>query len=332
MWYQGRWYQWLLLPLTVLFFLLSALRRVLFIVSVLRAEKLPVPVIVVGNISVGGNGKTPLVVALSQYFSSMGLNVGIISRGYGATTRHFPCFVSTTSNANTVGDEPLLMASRTGLPVVIDPNRPRGAKALISEHNCNLIISDDGLQHYALQRDFEIVVTDRRLFGNGYLLPMGPLREGLWRLNRVDEIVINQAQQRFELPRELQALQPVTMYFKLGDLINVVNPDKRVPIAEFSSSQSVSALAGIGDPSRFFEQLEAAGLTLKQRIALPDHHQLTKQELPQGCVIMTEKDAVKAAAFAHEDCWYQPIDAILPESFYTHIVTKLKMKNTVEDR
>ncbi|NVK56026.1 MAG: tetraacyldisaccharide 4'-kinase [Alteromonadaceae bacterium] len=324
MWFEGRWYQWLLAPLSLLFFLLSAFRRWLFRVGIKRQIKLPVPVIVVGNISVGGNGKTPLVVALCERLKQEGFSVGVVSRGYGATTQAFPCTVDVNAQADVVGDEPLLIARRTGVPVVIDPNRPRGASVLVEQYNCDVIISDDGLQHYALARDIECVVVDRRLFGNGYLLPMGPLREGSWRLSTIDYLIINQAQQQAKLPDSLTRYKPVAMHLSPTRLVNVKYPQQQRDIAAFKNEGSVTALAGIGDPARFFTQLQDLGLTLDHKIALSDHHPISAADIPANrCVVMTEKDAVKVGDFAHDNCWYQPVDAVLPETFYTQLIKQI---------
>ena len=325
MWYQGRWYQWFLFPFTVLFYLVSACRRLLFRTGVLSSEHINVPVVIVGNISVGGNGKTPLVLAIANYFHQRGRKVGIVSRGYGALTQDFPFLVTPNTPAKESGDEPLLMAQRSALPVIIDPNRARGATELSKRYGCDLIIGDDGLQHYKLQRDFEIVVTDRRFFGNGFLVPMGPLREGLWRLKTIDALVINQAQQSSAIPNELLDLSPTIMSFEIGKLTKVIDPSITKDITEFTHFSTISALAGIGDPQRFFDQLESAGLSIKASIALPDHHQLQTSDIPQGCVITTEKDAVKAKDLAHDDCWYLPINAQLPQSFYDQITQKLAL-------
>ncbi|OFI35065.1 tetraacyldisaccharide 4'-kinase [Alteromonas lipolytica] len=322
MWYEGRWYQWLFWPLSLLFYLISAIRRRLFVMGLKTSHKLPVPIIIVGNLSVGGNGKTPLVVALCEFLTEKGFKVGVVSRGYGAQTRDFPHQVSLTDKAATVGDEPLLIARRTGVPVVIDPIRPRGAERLVQLH-CDVIISDDGLQHYALQRDIECVVADRRLFGNGHLLPMGPLREGLWRLNTIDFLVLNQSEQSASIALPADAPAPVTMRLKPGKLVNVLNPEVTRELCDANSEPAITAMAGIGDPSRFFSQLKALGVRLDHTIALADHQAIESGDIPQGCVIMTEKDAVKAAEYAHNNCWYQPVDAELTDEFYTQLTERL---------
>lgn len=319
MWYEGRWYQWLLSPLTLLFYLLSASRRALFTFGVKKTVKLPVPVIVVGNLSVGGNGKTPLVIALCDSLKLAGYNVGVVSRGYGAQTRQFPHQVGMTDKASYVGDEPLLIARRTGVPVVIDPNRPRGAELLVAQ-GCTVIISDDGLQHYALARDVECVVADRRLFGNQHLLPMGPLREGVWRLSTVDFLILNQPDADVNLPVGMSIPEPVIMTLRPGKLINIKQPSIQRELTDLQNESSITAMAGIGDPSRFFSQLSQMGVRLDQCLPLADHQAIGKADIPNGCVIMTEKDAVKAVDYAHDNCWYQPVDAMLTKNFYTQLI------------
>jgi tetraacyldisaccharide 4'-kinase len=220
-WYQTLWYHWpillLLSPLAGFFWLLSALRRKLFLLGIKSSEKLPVTIIVVGNISVGGNGKTPLVIELAQWLRQQGYHPGVLSRGYGGKSKHYPLSVNTSSDAAVVGDEPVLMRQHLACPMVVDPQRSRGAKMLHQQFKCDVIICDDGLQHYALQRDIEIVVMDgKRRCGNGFLLPVGPLREGQWRLKSVDFVIVNGGM--VTNGEHLMSLEP-------GKLVNVKYPN-----------------------------------------------------------------------------------------------------------
>lgn len=319
MWYHGHPLQWLLLPFTLLFWLMSGIRRVLFRTGIKKALAVDAFVIVVGNISVGGNGKTPVVLALAEYLSSQGLKVGILSRGYGATSPYYPRVVSATDPASEVGDEPRLLSIRSGVPVIIDPVRSRGAKYLTEELQCDVIVCDDGLQHYALKRDMELVVMDGRKTGNGWLLPMGPLREGIWRLKTVDAIIhnVNSSDQSDILdgvpPEFTMALSPC-------DFRNVRAPDKTCSADAFTRPH---ALAGIGDPERFFVQLKAMGISLSSSEAFGDHHPFSRSDIPEGEVIMTEKDAVKVQSFVHDDCWYLPVKAKLAEDFYQLLYERL---------
>jgi tetraacyldisaccharide 4'-kinase len=327
MWYQGAWYQWFLMPLSWLFYGLSAVRRCLYKIGVFASSQPDVPVIVVGNISVGGNGKTPVVLAIADYYRQQGAQVGILSRGYGGKCKAFPHRVTCRDTAAYVGDEPALMARRSGLPVVIDPVRRRGAQALVDEHQCTLIICDDGLQHYALSRDIELVVMDNRLWGNGHLMPMGPLREGLWRLKQVDCVILNQCDEATLVKLQEASSFACNMTLTPSQLVNVKDPSKQVSIkAMVSLHQGVTAIAGIGHPERFFTQLKNQGFAITDTQAFADHHAFSVQDIPKSVVLMTEKDAVKVQPFAHRQCWYQPVDAHLPDAFYKLIDDKLKQK------
>lgn len=321
-WYRGHPLFWVLWPLSLLFSLVSWLRRVAFKWGLKSVTRVDAEVIVVGNISVGGNGKTPTVIALATHYQRAGRKVGILSRGYGGSTREFPRQVLAGDDPATVGDEPLLMATRTGLPVVIDPKRGRGAHYLVRELRCDLIICDDGLQHYALARDAEVVVMDERRWGSGHLLPMGPLREGRWRLNRVDAVIHNTSSASPVTAPGVDVLQ-VNMSLQAGKAINIKHPQQQVSLSHWPAGP-VTAMAGIGNPQRFFDQLAVMGLATSEQISFNDHHAFSLQDIPEGRVIMTEKDAVKVTALAHDDCWFLPVTATLPDEFFAHIDAVLK--------
>jgi tetraacyldisaccharide 4'-kinase len=320
-WYQQHWraiiFRWLLSPLTLVFWFLSAFRRYLFKFAIKKSHRIDVPVLIVGNISVGGNGKTPLVVWLAKCLRLLGYKPGVLSRGYGGGNTEFPKSVTASSTAADVGDEPILMVQHIGCPLVVDPDRARGAKYLVEQHHCDMIICDDGLQHYALQRDIEIAVIDgQRRLGNGCLLPMGPLREGKWRLSTVDIVVCNGG---VAGPNEhLMTLQP-------SELVNIKDPNKTMSLADLK--KPVVAAAAIGNPSRFFDLLRANQLELKRCLSFADHHQFIASDLPQETVLMTEKDAVKCREFAHHDWWYLPVKATLTELFQKQLLEKLKSIN-----
>lgn len=290
-----------LLPLSWLFRLVSWLRYQAYRIGLLGTKKLPVPVIVVGNITVGGTGKTPLVIWLAQHLRDLGFKPGIISRGYGGLATEWPQPVTPQSDPAWVGDEPVLLASRTGCPLWVGPDRPGTAQALLAAADCDILISDDGLQHYALQRDLEIVVIDgARGLGNGLSLPAGPLRERPTRLARVDLVIANGASKLTEYQMTLEA----------GQLINLASPSLRVGL-DYFKDQPVHAMAGIGNPERFFDTLRSAGL-LPHVWAFPDHHCFSEAEItpPDALpVIITEKDAVKCAPFAHRRHWYLEVSA-----------------------
>lgn len=318
MWYSPSWYHWpviiLLLPLSALFWLLSALRRTLFRLQFKVSVDIPVPVIVVGNISVGGNGKTPLVVYLAKRLRQEGYYPGVLSRGYGGKNACYPMTVDNISNVDSVGDEAILMRQHINCPLVVDPIRPRGAMELVDTHKCNVIICDDGLQHYALNRDIEIVVIDgQRRYGNNLLLPAGPLREALWRLDTVDFLVLNGG---------LVTNGEYLMSLEAGKLINVKYPNKSRSINELNAP--VTALAGIGNPQRFFSLLEKKRVKLRDQISFVDHHVFSEKDIPSGTVIMTEKDAVKCTQITHDDCWYLPVSARLTSQFESQLLQKLK--------
>lgn len=318
-WYFGHGFVWVFAPLALLFYFVSAIRRLLFKIGIKKAFKAKVPVIVVGNISVGGNGKTPVVLALATYYQARGLKVGILSRGYGANSPVYPRLVKGDDDASEVGDEPRLLAIRSQCDVVIDPIRARGAAYLTNELECELIICDDGLQHYALHRNVEIVVMDDRKVGSGYLLPMGPLREGQWRLGTVDALVHNSR----SMPTFDSAVSPqFLMTLVPGDFTSVSNRMKTTTVEEIRKLPC-SAIAGIGSPQRFFSQLREMGIDLTVTHPLADHHAISSSDIPDGRVLMTEKDAVKAAPFAHNECWFLPVSAHLAPDFFNLINVKL---------
>ena len=322
MWYSPSWYHWpviiLLLPLTGLFWLLSGLRRILFRLKIKPSVDMSVAVIVVGNISVGGNGKTPLVVYLAQHLKHKGYHPGVLSRGYGGKNADYPMTVELSSKVDVVGDEAILMRQHIDCPLVVDPNRPRGATELVEKHQCDVIICDDGLQHYALNRDVEIVVVDgQRRCGNTLLLPSGPLREGLWRLDTADFLVLNGGS--VSKDEHLMSLQA-------GKLINVKHPHKSLSIKALTLP--VTALAGIGNPQRFFSLLEKKRVKLKNKISFVDHHVFSEVDIPNSTVIMTEKDAVKCTKIAHDDCWYLPVSASLSSQFESQLMQKLEQVAT----
>jgi len=319
---QHHWYRLsplhiLLFPLSLIFGALAALRRFLYRSGILASVKLPVPVVVVGNISVGGTGKTPLTLWLAQQLIENGWHPGIVSRGYTRTSRQerTPHEVSVDDDADQVGDEPLLMAQRALCPVWTGRNRPAAALALLQAHpECDIILSDDGLQHYRLQREAEIVVIDgARRFGNGLLLPAGPLREPVSRLKKVDAVVVNGGPvQGNEFAMQLEG----THFY------NLLNPGLIVSPGELAGRR-MHAIAGIGHPQRFFRYLQQLGLECETH-AFPDHHSYSAGDITfsdTDAVLMTEKDAVKCAPFATEQCWVLRVDAQIGPAL-TQLITE----------
>ena len=325
-WLQQQWrcttpWHMLLIPLSWLFGALSLLRRLLYKTGLLQAQQLTVPVIIIGNINVGGTGKTPLVIWLAQQLAAHGWRPGIISRGYGGHA-DTPQAVSAQSDVHMTGDEPRLLAQRVSCPVWIGRDRPAAGRALLAAHpQTNILISDDGLQHYALARTVEVIVVDSALgLGNARLLPAGPLRESADRLQQVDAVVINQTGARHSsIP-----MSPHTYVMQLSglDFHHLQHPDRRANAADFSA-QHIHAVAGIGHPQRFFDQLTALGLNVIPH-AFPDHHPYAATDLDlTGIIIMTEKDAVKCQPFSTEHMWVWPVQAQLAPEFLPHLLAKL---------
>lgn len=319
-WLEKRWYSasipLLLLPFEGLFRLLVLLRRFAFRLGLKASYALPVPVIVVGNISVGGTGKTPLVVWLVSLLQKAGYQPGIVTRGYGGKAERWPQQVRPDSDPQTVGDEPVMLAQRCACPIVAAPDRVAAAKLLLKHTNCNLIVTDDGLQHYRLKRDIEIVVVDgERRFGNGHCLPAGPLREPQSRLDEVDFVVANGLAGRGEFAMSLEQ----------AGLKSLENDGHSKSIEELAG-QRVHALAGIGNPQRFFQLLRSRGLEVIEH-SFPDHHDYHAQDLDfqdSLPILMTEKDAVKCRRFANQQMWYVPVNAHLPEPMALRLLQMLK--------
>ncbi len=316
-WIQQGWYKgspWLL-PLRPLSLLVSmeASRR---LERFRRApEKPPVPVLVVGNITVGGTGKTPLVIALVQAAQARGLKVAVVSRGYGGKLDQYPVTVTADSPALDVGDEPVLIARRTGVPVILDPDRRNALQVAIETGKPDLVISDDGLQHYALPRSAEIVVVDgQRGLGNGRCLPEGPLREPATRLKEVDFVISTGGGWSGAYP----------MIMRPGAIENLADGRSLDTHDFLREYPHVHAVAGIGNPRRYFNLLNIIGLNIQPHV-YPDHHAYQPADLAfsDGLpVLMTEKDAVKCAAFAEPNWWYLPVTADLPEGLLDQMLDR----------
>lgn len=296
-----------------LFCCIAKLRRLGYRKNWLKSTQISVPVIIIGNISVGGNGKTPLVVFLANWLVEQGYKPGILSRGYGAKSSFYPVAVDSQSDAGQVGDEPLLIKQRVSCHVVIDPNRPRGAKYLVDKYACDIILCDDGLQHYALKRDVEIVVVDgKRRHGNRWLLPMGPLRESETRLTSVDFVINNGGP---------TAADEILMEILPDDLINVRNTELSMPLTELGEAVAVAA---IGNPDRFFNLLANYQVPITKTLSFVDHYQFKAEDLPEGTLVMTEKDAVKCRQIGKPDWWFLPIQAKLPERFLSALKNRIE--------
>jgi len=318
MWYGKRPIALLFLPLTWVFSAVVKIRHFAYQRGWFESTKLSVPVIVVGNITVGGTGKTPLVIWIAELLKSAGYSPGIISRGYGGIASSWPQQVRADSDPRVVGDEAKILARRAACPVAVGPIRVDSAQALIDHYQCDIIISDDGLQHYALQRDVEIAIVDgERRCGNEHLLPAGPLRESVKRLKTVDFVVCNGLANSGEYPLGVEG----------DEAVSVMNESNRAPLESFSQVPC-HALTGLGNPSRFFSHLKKHRLSFEQHI-FPDHFKYAKRDISfndDKPVLMTEKDAVKCTYFANEKHWYVPIKAKMTQKFGLTLLSLIKEK------
>ncbi len=313
-WYQDKWWNFWLLPLSGLFFLLSHGRR-LWLTKFKPARKNnAIPVAIIGNINVGGTGKTPLACRLVECLQQQGIKVGIISRGYGSDASVYPYLLQKNESAKLVGDEPKLLRDRLDCPVVIGPDR-NAAIQLLSQQGVDIILSDDGLQHYQMARDYEIVVLDStRQLGNGWLLPAGPLREGAWRLNQVDVTIYNGSSAN----KDGMQIEPSAW-------VNAKTAERKG--LDYFNGRAVHAIAGIGNPQRFFTTLDSLAVNHKDTIFV-DHHNFTPEDLQlvddySDQIVMTEKDWVKCSAFADDNMWYLEVNAGLNTQLEEKIINDL---------
>ena len=315
---------WLLWPIGACFQLLSTLRRSAYRAGLLRSERLPVPVIVVGNIVAGGAGKTPLTLWLAQRLRASGRCPGIVSRGYGRTDSVVRIVGAGETAGDVdavaaVGDEPLLLARRSGCPVVVGSDRVAAGRALLAAHpDCDMILCDDGLQHYRLHRDVEIAVIDRRGLMNGWPLPAGPLREPAARLHTVDAVVLHDS--TLQLP-----LSVPTFHMRLHGkhFYRLDAPDIRTTPGELARLR-LHAIAGIGEPQRFFDHLSALGLAFEVH-AFPDHYRYTESDLQLvgDAILTTEKDALKCTGLTTLPIWVLPVDAVIEPDLAAFILERI---------
>ncbi len=311
-WYENSPGKTLLLPLSCLYCLISNYKKKK---DLSQQTSLTIPVIVVGNINIGGTGKTPLIIKLTELLKANGYKPAIITRGYKGKSTQWPIHVDTETSVELVGDEAKLMAIRTNVPVIAGVDRSASIHYVLNNTDCNIILSDDGLQHYKMKRDIEIAVIDaQRRFGNGHCLPAGPLREQEQRLEQCDFLVTNGEP---VLGSENLMKVSGSTAISLKDLTTK-------PLTSF---KAVQVYTGIGNPQRFIETLQSHGLKVTHQVIFPDHHQFIAEDfatqdndLP---ILMTEKDAVKCLEFELENCWYLPIDALLEKTFETAFLTKV---------
>jgi tetraacyldisaccharide 4'-kinase len=311
-WYSSAWWLTLLRPIECIYRTLVVLRRYSYRIGIFSRYRASKPVVVVGNITVGGTGKTPVVIALVEALAEQGIRAGVVSRGYGARDAAFPHELGEQSRVSDCGEEALLIYHRTSCPCVVSPSRTAAVRALQAAHSVDVIISDDGLQHYALERDLEILMYDAQAaFGNGYCLPAGPLREPMSRMHSVDII----------LARGLD--DPVIgMQFQQDALINIVTGESQLLTAG-KLAGSVYAVAGLGRPDLFYTGLRELGYSIEER-RFDDHHEFRAEDFSQLTdkpIIMTEKDAVKCHGLVGDNAWYLQISAILPDAVIQSVVS-----------
>lgn len=319
---RGVW-AWLWSPLSLLVCLVARLKRLLYQLGIRKQTRIPVPLIVIGNLSVGGAGKTPLVAYLADLLRKEGYRPGILSRGYKGSASQWPQNVVASSDPDQVGDEPVMLAQLTGCPVVAGPDRVASARKLTGAHQCNLIISDDGFQHLQLARDIDILVFDTQRgegLGNGWCLPSGPLRESAATRKYADMQVMHGVTTGKVVPNSFSmSLKPGRMY--------ALNNRKKKADYRTLQQQPLHAIAGIGRPERFFESLRTAGLTVIEH-PFDDHHHYTAADLQfddQYGLVTTEKDAIKLAAIeTSKTVWVLPVQAILEQGFRVQLLTLLE--------
>jgi tetraacyldisaccharide 4'-kinase len=315
LWYKHNFISIILLPFSFIYRFIVFIRRLLYQFKIFKSIRISVPVIVVGNITVGGTGKTPLVIALVKALQENGFHPGIITRGYGGKNKIWPQKITENSDPVLVGDEAVLLAKKTKVPVFAGPNRVSTALLLLQTNQCNVIVSDDGLQHYALARDIEIAVIDSmRRLGNGFCLPAGPLREPPKRLKAVDFVVSN----------GVALVGEYKMQFVIDEICSL--QDKSI-LTNNHSYLNIIAIAGIGNPERFFNSLRSLNIIFTSRI-FPDHYPFQKTDFDflnkDDIVIMTEKDAVKCAAFSDNRFYVARGHAELDPEFVLSVVSSLK--------
>lgn len=302
-WYDLNIIALLLWPASLLFRVLVRFRRVAYQLGLFKSYKMPKPVIVIGNISVGGTGKTPLIIELSNQLQSWGYKVGVISRGYGGIGP-WPHQLVEDADASVSGDEPVQIFQRTNAAVIVGPDRVEDINLLCQQNEIDIILTDDGLQHYRMQRDLELVVIDNaRQFGNGFCLPAGPLREPVSRLGKKSWCVFNGGNNKYSFEIKPTSVKQLTA----GEVKSL----------ESFAGLTVHAVAGIGNPGRFFNMLKKCDVNVIEH-AYPDHHQFTKDDLTFDddlFVLMTEKDSVKCCAIDNDKLWYVSIDIELSEQF-----------------
>ena len=323
-WYKKSLWLWFLWPFSLITKQISKRRLTKFLEGSTKTWSTTIPLIVVGNIVAGGTGKTPFVIWLTKKLSELGYKPGVISRGYGGRAKKYPLIVNDSTRARISGDEPRLIFQNTNVPVYVSPNRVEAAKQMIEETDCNVIISDDGLQHYQLGRDIEIVIFDGyRGIGNNLCLPAGPLREPIERIKSVDFIISSSSSLTKEGIEE-----NAIMKFKATEWVRL-SDQKRVALDAWPLGKIIHGVAGIGNPSKFFATLKEIGFKVIEH-SFPDHYQFTEEDFTfseQLPIVMTEKDAARCHKLDIKNIWVLKIEADLPDNFAVELLNKIKEEN-----
>ncbi|WP_434777383.1 tetraacyldisaccharide 4'-kinase [Neisseria sp. Ec49-e6-T10] len=327
-WQKSCWYLSIVLkPLAGLFFIISSVRRWLYCQGVLKQKALPVPVIIIGNINIGGVGKTPILIYLVKTLQAQGFTVGVISRGYGRKNKE-TLLVQQEGQASLFGDEPIMIAKQTNAPVAVSSSRFDAGSLLLKKYpTLDLIISDDGLQHYALKRDLELVVINNQMgFGNGYLMPQGPLRENIQRLNKANALLISDCPDQQHLSVALPNHLPVFYsYLHAHSFYSLHEPDLTQAALAFKNKK-IAAVAGIGRPDKFFTTLKQLDLN-PTCFAFPDHYAYHEDDLPKGfdVIFTTEKDAVKLKNLPVKNVWVLPVNVTIAPDLALWVTEQLHL-------
>jgi tetraacyldisaccharide 4'-kinase len=316
-WYSKNRWLLLLVPLSYLYQFFYRMHCLVYSLGIKKKFISCRPTIIVGNLTVGGTGKTPFTIALAKLLIAKGHKPGIVTRGYKGKSAVYPQYVEPESDPAIVGDEAILLASKTQCPVVVSPKRAEGIKLLLQNNQCDVILADDGLQHHAIQKDIEIIIIDgERKLGNGFCLPAGPLREPATRLSKVNFVVVN----------EKATAHKYSMTLKAGEIYNLQERNSKLPA---TINGVVHAVAAIGNPERFFCMLYEMGFLIKEH-SFPDHHSFREQDFSfckrGDIVIMTEKDAVKCRPFAKSHFWVLPVEAVVNKHFLDDFEFELASK------
>jgi len=337
-WKTLNWFSVLLFPLSLIYCLIIKIRKYCYQFGYCQSSLFQVPVIIIGNITVGGNGKTPLIIQLLEEFKNKGYKPGVVSRGYGAINSDLDSgkvlSVNLKNNAKSYGDEPWMIAKKTNCPVVVGQKRALAVEHLINNFDCNIVLSDDGLQHYAMSRDIEICVVDNsKYFGNNLCLPAGPLREPKSRLKQVDYIVYHNTKRlktstiiADDVNKNLLMQLDFELIYPLDSFLQMDSSTKITSITDYKN-KTVHAIAGIASPERFFEQLRMYGVKVIEH-PYADHYQFSQSDLEfddEFPVLMTEKDAVKCFALKHKNCSYISVKATLSMDLVGSIIAKLDL-------